>query len=138
MDKSYTKQVAINAPLAVVLDAVTTLSGLRAWWNNPVTGSPKLGGQLRFSFADSSDYAIMQVEAAGPQKVQWNVIEDTGYDGDWVGTKIIFKLRAIDQNKSELHFTHQGLTPKRKSYAGCIKGWDYFIGNLANYCEEKL
>src|SRR5207249_3139589 len=42
--EGFGAQMAVDAPVADVLAAVTTLDGLKGWWTPDVTGSPAPGG----------------------------------------------------------------------------------------------
>lgn len=129
--------MVIKAPQTRVFDALTTLRGLRAWWENPVKGSPAQGEEIRFEFDESDNYGVMHVDLAErPSTVRWSVIQDTGYNGEWVGTKILFELKRLGPKRTELRFRHLGLTPKLASYEDCRSGWDYFIGNIVKHSER--
>lgn len=134
--KGYQKVTTINTSVDKVRGLLTSINGLKAWWENPVSGSPEAGGKLRFGFNESDDYAIMKVKKQNTSGVLWEVIEDTGYDGEWVGTEISFEIKELHPAQTELSFTHIGLTPELTSYQGCVGGWNYFLDNIKNQAES--
>ena len=47
---------------------------------------------------------------------------------EWVGTKVIFEIVEKD-GKTQLRFTHYGLTPQYECYDICNEGWTNYIRN---------
>jgi len=54
--------------------------------------------------------------------VKENYFKFTEDKNEWVGTKIIFDISEQD-NKTQLRFTHQGLTPAYECYEICRGAW---------------
>ena len=68
-----------------LFDALTSLSGLVAWWTD-VTGSGDAGGDLTFWF-DPPEPCVMHVDqATRPTSVHWTVTA-CDFLPDWVGTR---------------------------------------------------
>lgn len=128
----------IRASRETVHKLLAEIVGLTQWWENPVKGTPVKGGKLRFEFRDSDEHSLMTVDSATADKVQWTVIEDTGFNGEWIGTSIVFELRKMDENLTELKFKHIGLTPDLKSYAPCKEAWRYYLTNIIKIGEQRL
>jgi uncharacterized protein YndB with AHSA1/START domain len=126
----------ILASREAVHKLLTEIAGLEQWWENPVKGSPVKGGKLRFEFQDSDEHTVMTVDSAAPDKVQWTVIEDTGFNGEWVGTTIEFALRQKDEHRVELKFRHIGLAPGMESYEPCKEAWQYYLTNIKKLGEQ--
>jgi hypothetical protein len=68
------------------------------------------------------------------QKIVWHVLDNhfnfTKDQSEWIGTKIIFEITEKDQ-KTQIHFTHQGLVPVHECYDICRDAW-------TNYIHESL
>src|SRR5687767_6359624 len=116
---NFIANVTILASKETVHKLLTEIVGLEQWWENPVKGTPGKGGNLRFEFKNSDEHSVMTVDSATTDKVQWTVIEDTGFNGEWVGTTIEFELLQKDEHHVELRFRHIGLTPDLESYEPC-------------------
>ncbi len=129
----YQKTIRVKADPDALFDALTSLSGLAAWWTD-VTGSGVPGGELRFWF-DPPEPCVMHVDqATRPTSVHWTV---TACDllPDWVGTRPIFTITPVDGDASELHFRHQGLTAELDCIEMCTRGWDHFLASFRDYVE---
>ena len=129
----YQKTIRMEASPGELFDALTTLSGLAAWWT-PATGSGDAGGQLQFFF-DPPEPCVMHVDqATRPSSVQWTVT-DCGFLPDWVGTRPTFTIAPVDGDACELHFRHLGLTAQLDCIDECTRGWDHFLVSLRDYVE---
>lgn len=129
----YEKTVQVNAAPAALFDALTTTSGLSAWWTR-ATGSGDSGGELAFYF-DPPKPLLMQVdEATRPTTVRWTVNE-CWFLPDWVGTHPTFAITPLDDGSCELHFRHHGLTAALDCIEMCTLGWNHFLGSLRAYAE---
>lgn len=133
-DFSFDSEIA--ASMEKVFKMLTEKDELQRWWENPVEELEN-GRVLRFGFEESDEHSIMNIDIMEfPSKVQWTVIQDTGFEGEWIGTKILFQLKPLGRNKCVLHFLHIGLTPNLLSYEPCKSGWMYYISNIKKICES--
>jgi uncharacterized protein YndB with AHSA1/START domain len=128
----YRADVTINAPLASVLAAVSTVEGLSGWWTTDTSGSPEVGGELRFTFSDGA--AIMRVEDRTPALERWTCLGHSGQP-EWAHTTVTFQLTETGPAATRLRFTHGGLHPQLDCYGHCSAGWSYLMGSLASYAE---
>jgi uncharacterized protein YndB with AHSA1/START domain len=129
----YQKTIRVKAAPDALFDALTSVSGLAAWWTS-VTGSGAAGGELRFVF-DHPEPCVMRVdEASRPTSVRWTVT-DCGFLPDWVGTRPTFTITPVDGEGAELRFRHHGLTAELDCIDMCTRGWDHFLASLRAYAE---
>jgi uncharacterized protein YndB with AHSA1/START domain len=135
----YQKTIRVKASPGALFDALTTVSGLAAWWVR-ATGSGDVGGELRF-FMSSPEPLVIHVDQATrldqamrPASVQWTVT-DCPFLPDWVGTRPAFTITPVDGDTSELHFRHYGLTPELDCIEMCTRSWNHFIPSLGKYAE---
>lgn len=129
----YQKTIRVQARPDKLFDALTTLSGLAAWWTD-VTGSGDTGGELRFSF-DPPEPCVMRVDqATRPFSVRWTVVS-CDFLPDWVDTHPTFTITPVGGDASELRFRHQGLTRELECIDQCTRGWDHFLESLRRYAE---
>jgi uncharacterized protein YndB with AHSA1/START domain len=129
----YQQTIRVKASPGALFDALTTVSGLAAWWA-PVTGSGDAGGELRF-FVNSPEPLVIHVaEATRPGSVRWTVTE-CSFLPEWAGTRPVFTITAVDAGAAELRFRHHGLTPELDCIEMCSRGWDHFLASLRQYAE---
>jgi len=129
----YQKTIPMEASPDALFDALTTVSGLAAWWTD-VTGLGDAGGELRFFF-DPPDPCVMHVdEATRPTCVRWTVTA-CNFLPDWVGTRPTFTITPVGGAACELEFRHHGLTAELDCIEDCTRGWNYFLGSLRRYVE---
>ena len=130
-DGSYARRIEIRAPIELVFEAVSTLEGIRGWWDGSISGDAGEHGELRFAIADSDDYALMKVDSViFPTDVAWSVIEDSGYGGEWINTAILFHMEEDIDGSCALVLHHQGLTPALDCYGDCQTGWDRHLQSI--------
>ena len=130
----YQKTVRVKSSPEALFDALTTVSGLAAWWN-PCTGRGDAGGELRF-FMNSAEPLVIHVdEATRPTSVRWTVT-DCPFLPDWVGTRPAFTITAVNGDETELQFRHHGLTAELDCIEICTRSWDHYIAtSLREYVE---
>jgi hypothetical protein len=89
-------------------------------------------------------YCVMQFEKLSTTEVQWKCIDQDHIAeqplkkvDEWKETHVIFLLKQLDKNRTELHFTHKGLNPLMECFDICQEKWDYFIKtSLKGYVEN--
>jgi uncharacterized protein YndB with AHSA1/START domain len=123
----------VKASPDALFDALTTVTGLAAWWN-PVTGSGQTGGELRFIMNAPEPLVIHVDEAIRPTSVRWTVA-DCPFLPDWIGTKPTFTIRPLNGGASELHFHHQGLSEELECIDMCTRSWNHYMTSLRDYLE---
>jgi uncharacterized protein YndB with AHSA1/START domain len=135
LDQDYAAQRTLEASPETVFDALTTTSGLAAWWT-PVTGEGLADGELRFVFGPGA-FVTMRVDAAERGAgVHWTTL--ACHVEDWVGTKVRFVIGEGPAGGTRLRFRHEGLTPRLECFSDCKSGWDHFIASLAAYVETGV
>lgn len=130
MTNSYTRTVHADAPPDDVVEALTTLEGLAAWWTPTVTGSPTEGGHVSFHFDDQ--IITMKVEHARADLVRWHCLGHSKFP-EWSGT--ILTMELVPESGTTVHFEHAGLRPSCDCYAMCSNGWDHYLGSLVDHVE---
>lgn len=128
----YTATLPIASPPESVFDALTTVSGLAAWWA-PVTGSGAEGGELRFDMNATEGPLVIAVHTAQqPTIVVWDVLA-CPFLPDWAGSTIAFDLGHSEDGQCDLFFRHHGLTGQLDCYEMCRQSWDHFLPSLRDY-----
>ena len=119
-------RVGIQAPRERVYDALATTRGLAGWWTKTVEGQAELGGELRFFFGQDKPGAIMKVTAQEPERVAWKCLEGPA---EWVGTDVIFDLKAND-GETVVLFGHNGWREPVEFMHHCSTKWGQFMLSL--------
>ena len=129
----YQTTIRVKASPDALFDALTTVTGLAAWWN-PATGSGESGGELRFIMNAPEPLVIHVDEATRASSVRWTVA-DCPFLPDWVGTRPTFTITPVDDDTSELDFLHQGLSEELECIDMCTRSWDHYMTSLRDYLE---
>lgn len=129
----YETSVRVKASPDVLFDALTTITGLAAWWN-PATGSGATGGELQFLMNAPEPLVIHVEEATRPTSVRWTVI-DCPFLPDWIGTRPTFTITPVDGDTAELVFRHQGLSEDLECFGMCSRSWQHYMTSLRDYLE---
>jgi uncharacterized protein YndB with AHSA1/START domain len=135
-DLDYAREIAFDAPIEQVFNALTKLDRLAGWWTPIVSGNPATGGEIRFGFAGLDEEILMRVEEARhPSLAIWSCLTHTRHP-EWEGTRILFQLEGESDRAGLLRFRHTGLIPQLSCYETCENGWDHFLGSLLDYAEH--
>jgi hypothetical protein len=107
------------------------INNVRGWWSEEITGSTdKLNAVFDYRYEDVHLCKIKITEFIPDKKVVWSVLENyfkfTKDKSEWVGTKIIFEI-SVQDNKTQIHFTHLGLVPDYECYDICNTAWTQYI-----------
>ena len=132
-EADYQKTIRVKADPGALFDALTTVSGLAAWWS-PVTGSGDTGGELKFFMSFPEPLVIHVDQATRPASVQWTVT-DCPFLPDWVRTRPSFTITPVEDGAAELQFRHHGLTSELDCIEMCTSSWNHFMASLRAYVE---
>jgi len=129
----YQTTVRVKASPDALFAALTSVTGLAAWWN-PATGSGETGGELRFIMNAPEPLVIHVDEAIRPTSVRWTAT-DCPFLPDWIGTRPTFTITPIDGDTTELHFSHHGLSEELECFDMCTRSWNHYMTSLRDYLE---
>lgn len=128
MTSDFTTTFFVNQSPQEVFNAI---NNVEAWWQGAINGNAnKQGNEFDYRMLDIHFSKQKVVELLPNKKVVWLVTDSdlSGYHDkkEWTGTKIIFEITAIN-GKTQLRFSHIGLTPKFECYGACTNAWDKLI-----------
>lgn len=114
------------------------IKNVRNWWSGYYSeqfegASEKLNDEFSFRAGEGAHYSKQKlVEVAPNEKIVWLITESKlsflEQTDEWTGTKVIFNILKKD-NKTQLTFTHQGLTPEVECYNSCAPAWSQYMQN---------
>lgn len=127
-DKNFTLAFSVDQTPEEVFAAITNVAG---WWSRALAGSSKKTGDV-FTYRHKDLHASTQkvIETIPGKKVVWEVLESEltflKDKHEWKGTKICFEIGAKG-NKTEVRFTHLGLSSSCECFNACSEGWSFYI-----------
>lgn len=123
-------RVGVEAPVADVYEALTTLDGLRGWWTVDTDGDPSTGGTLAFRF-DVGGFDMRVLELEPDAHVRWEVVDGPP---EWIGTVIDWRLSQEDEWAIVL-FEHAGWAEPVPFMSHCSTKWATFLLSLKSLVE---
>ena len=129
-NQNYTTSFIVDKTPAEVFAAI---SNARAWWSELIEGdTEKLGSVIYYHHKDLHRCTFKITELVPDKKVVWHVLQNyfsfVEDKTEWTGTDIVFEISQKD-DKTELQFTHIGLTPQFECFNVCSDGWSTYIKN---------
>lgn len=115
-----------------VFDAINDVG---SWWSGEIEGdTEKLGAEFTYRVPEMHRSRQKITESIPGKKIVWHVVDAhlsfVEDKSEWKGTDIVFVI-AKKGDKTEVHFTHLGLTSAYECYEDCSNGWNALVkGNL--------
>lgn len=112
-------------------EAFAAINDVRAWWSGDIDGATDtLGAEWTYRYKDMHYSKQKIVEMIPGKKVVWLVLDSylsfVKDKEEWNGTKITFDI-AAEGDKTEVKFTHVGLTSQDECYDACSDAWGSYI-----------
>lgn len=135
---SYTTTIEVEKSPRDVFEHITR--DVAKWWGGQdlAGNSTRLNDEFIIHHPGAHYSRQKLVEIIPGKKVEWLVTESTldwlqNDKHEWTNTKMIFEI-VQEENKTVLHFTHEGLVPEKECYALCHEGWNTVIkSRLVNF-----
>ena len=137
MEENFTLSFEVSKSPQEVFAAI---NNVRGWWSQLIEGkTDEVGAVFYYHFQDLHQATIKVAELEPGKKVVWNILNNhfsfTKDQQEWTGNDVIFEINE-NGDKTELKFTHVGLTPKYECYGACSEGWgNYILGSLKQLIE---
>jgi uncharacterized protein YndB with AHSA1/START domain len=151
----------IKASTSVVFDAITSRTGLDAWWGRCLSAEPRVGHVIEFDHGLSDLLRMRVTDLAPNERVVWRCVSDfvepVNPASEWLGTSLVFDLRSgvedpavawmgarvgfspqAGDDLTILDFRHSGWRSPSRWYPFCNAGWGAALGGLARYCETGV
>lgn len=125
-NRDYNSTIEVDTTPEQALNAI---SNIRGWWSKSIDGkTDKLNSE--FTYRDRYLTCKMKITEFTEQKVVWTILDSQNEffknKTEWNGTKIVFEITKKN-NKTEIKFTHAGLSPQCECYTICSNSWEFFI-----------
>jgi hypothetical protein len=112
---------------------------IEQWWSGQyeetIKGkSEKIDDEFAFRAGGGAHYSKQKlVELIPGKNIAWLVTDSKlnflSDPGEWTGTKICFAI-SMEDNKTKVTFTHDGLVPEIECYNACSGGWTQYLEQL--------
>ena len=118
-------------------EVFNAINNVRGWWSGEVDGVTDVPDALFTYTVPGIHFSKQKITAFIPgKKIVWNVVDAelsfVRNKNEWKGSNICFDISA-KAGKTEVVFTHVGLTPAIECYNDCSNAWGLLInGNLKN------
>src|SRR5688572_812381 len=115
--KDFTTTIAVDQTPEEVFNAIINVRG---WWSEEIEGgTAQLHDVFTYRYQDVHLAQIKLVEVIPGKKVVWQVLYNrfnfTKDPTEWTDTTISFEIAEKD-GKTQLRFTHHGLTSEYQCY----------------------
>ena len=134
-NQNYTVAILVDQTPEKIFEAI---NNVRGWWSGEINGNTdKLGAEFTYCVPDVH-FSKQKITVLIPgKKIVWHVSEAAlsfvKDKSEWKDTDIIFEI-ARKENKTEIRFTHVGLSPAYECYNNCSNAWSLLVnGNLRKW-----
>ncbi|MDB5114638.1 MAG: hypothetical protein JWQ79_130 [Mucilaginibacter sp.] len=112
-------------------EVFNAINNVRGWWSERIDGgTSQLNDEFTYQRWELHKCTMKLIEVVSDKKVVWlcldNYFSFTKDQTEWVGTKIEFDISEKD-GKTQLVFTHHGLTSAYECYNICFNAWTSYI-----------
>lgn len=127
-DQNYTATISVDQSPNEAFEAIQKVRG---WWSEEIEGSTaEVGDEFHYRYQDAHKCTMKLVELVPNRKVAWLVTDNyfnfTEDKTEWKGTKVVFEI-SRQGDRTEIHFTHEGLVPAYECYNVCFDAWGTYI-----------
>ena len=122
----------IKAPARRVFEAVSTPTGLAAWWTESSTGRPEKGAEYDLGFGPGYDWRAKVSRYIPDTEFE---IELIVADEDWRGTRLGFSLDEIE-GVTQVRFHHTGWPASNEHYRVSCYCWSMYLRLLKRFVEH--
>ena len=121
----------VFAPVEKVFEAITTPSGLNAWWTKTCAGDPIEGSEYDLGFGEGYQWRAVVTRAKPDVRFE---LELTEADPDWAGTRVGFVLSA-GEDRTSIRFSHKGWPEDNDHYRTSCYCWAMYLRIMKRFVE---
>ena len=125
---NFTTTLVVDKSAKEAFDAI---NNVRGWWQGELEGNTdKLNEEFVYRMEDIH-FSKQKITTLVPnEKVVWLITDSnlsfTKDKSEWTGTEVIFEISETD-NKTQIRFTHSGLTSQFECYDACSNAWGLLV-----------
>ena len=124
-------QFPIDAPPEKVFEAVSSPTGLDAWWTLKCDGRPEQGSEYLLYFDPEYEWRSVVSRYMPDNEFE---LEITEAQEDWLGSRVTFVLERKN-DKTEVRFSHTGWPEANDHYKISSFCWAMYLRLLKRYIE---
>ncbi|MFK4834900.1 SRPBCC domain-containing protein [Microbacterium sp. ZW T2_14] len=127
MTANFTTTITVGASAQAAFDAINDVS---SWWGR-ITGSTTAVGDEFVYVVPGLHYSGFRVIELEPgRRVEWLVtgsyLDFVDDKQEWNGSTVRFDIAEVD-GRTQVTFTHDGLTADEECYDICTNAWGMFV-----------
>ena len=111
-------------------EVFAAIINVRGWWSEEIEGRTDELGEFNYHYQDIHRCSIRITGLTPGRQVAWHITDNyfnfVEHKSEWTDTDIVFDI-AQKGNKTEVCFTHVGLTPEYECYSVCSDSWGTYI-----------
>ena len=112
-------------------EAFNDICKVTEWWSKNVDGKTD-GLHDVFTYHPGDTWVTFKITEFDPdKKIVWHVTDCYLHwladKTEWKNTDVFFEI-SENEKGTQITLTHVGLVPEVECYEGCVKGWNFFIG----------
>jgi len=129
-------RIGIQAPLAKVYAALSTVEGVAGWWTTETSGDADPSGTVKVLFrspdgSEKGQMAFEMAELRANERVRWRI---TAGPPEWLGTDVTFDLER-EGDCTLILFGHRNWREPVEFMAHCSMKWATFLLSLRQLAE---
>ncbi len=134
-NQNFTTTISVDQKPA---DVFKSIQNFRGWWSEQIDGNTDILNETFFyHYSDVHLCKIKLIESISNEKLVYHIIQNhfsfTHDKNEWTDTKLVFAI-SIEDTKTKIQFTHEGLVPDYECYEICFESWKNYINkSLFNF-----
>jgi len=114
-------------------EVFAAVTNVRGWWSGDIQGdTDTLGAVFTYRYSDVHRSTQRITELVPNKKVVWDIsnsyLSFVRETSEWDGSKVVFEISSNGE-RTELRFTHVGLTPEGECYEDCSTAWSFYVNS---------
>lgn len=138
MTRDIVLGVSVHAEAGAIQRAITSQTGLAAFWTSDVAAEPTVGSEARFGFHETPALIKMRVDRIDPDRVGWTCLGDFPF---WTDTRVSWSLSPEPEGGgTQVLFMHEGFPAEQPDWQlGTVAHtWSTVLDHLKEHAETGV